>query len=60
MQEKYGEGTRSAYVRQLETVQMTAATKILIIACSNTKSNTAVLRAKLGMHPLETNRDVKS
>ncbi|MEP5375891.1 MAG: hypothetical protein ABJQ14_08885, partial [Hyphomicrobiales bacterium] len=40
-------------VKQLETVQMTAAKKIL--RCSSTTSNT-VLRAELGMHPLKTNR----
>ena len=33
---------------------MTAAEKIL--GCSSTASNT-VIRAELGMHPLETNRD---
>ena len=44
------------FVKQLETVQMTAAKKIL--GCSSTTSNT-VLRAELGMYPLETNRDVR-
>ena len=44
------------FVKQLETVQMTAATKIL--GCSSTTSNT-VLRAELGMYPLETNRDAR-
>ena len=39
-------------VKQLETVQMTAATKILG-GCSSTTSNT-VLRVQLGRHPLET------
>ena len=42
-------------VKQLETVQMTAATKVL--GCSS-MSNT-VLRAELGMYPLKINRDVK-
>ena len=41
---------------KLETVQMTAAKKIL--GCSSTTSNT-VLRADLGMYPRETNRDVR-
>ena len=45
------------FVKQLETaVQMTAAKKTL--GCSSTTSNT-VLRAELGMHPLETDRDVR-
>ena len=48
MQEKYGKG--------VETVQMTADTKIL--GCSSTTSNT-VSRAELGMHPLKTNEDVR-
>ena len=39
-------------VKQLETVQMTAAENVL--GCSSTTSN-AVLRAELGMYPLETN-----
>ena len=43
-------------VKQLETVQMTAAKKVL--GCSSTTSNT-VLRAELEMYPLETNRDVR-
>ena len=43
-------------VKQLETVQMTAATQVL--GCSSTTSNT-VLRAELGMYPLKTNRDVR-
>ena len=43
-------------VKQLETVQMTAAKKIL--GCSSTTRNT-VRRAELGMHPLKTNRDVR-
>ena len=46
-------------VKQLETVQMTAAIKVPLTGCSNTTSNT-VLRAELGMYPLETNRDVRS
>ena len=41
---------------QLETVQMAAAKNIL--GCSSTTSNT-VLRARLGMYPLETNRGVR-
>ena len=44
------------FVKQLETVQMTAAEKIL--GCSSTTSNT-VLRAERGMYPLEANRDAK-
>ena len=36
------------FVKQLETVQMTAAKKIL--GYSSTTSNTAVLRAELGMY----------
>ena len=44
------------FVKQLETVQMSAAKKKL--GCSSTTSNRA-LRAGLGMHPLETNRDVR-
>ena len=43
------------FVKQLETVQMTAAKKIL--GCSSTTSNTAVLKAELRMYPLKTNRD---
>ena len=43
-------------VKQLETVQMTAAEKML--RCSRTTSN-AVLRAVLGMHPLKTNGDMR-
>ena len=42
-------------VKQL--VQMTAAKKVP--GCSSTSSNT-VLRAELGMYPLETNRDVRN
>ena len=44
------------FVKELETVQMTAAKKIL--RCSNTTSN-IVLRAALGMYPLKTIRDVR-
>ena len=43
-------------VKQLETVQMTAAQKVL--GCTSTTSNT-VLRAELPSHPLKTNRDVR-
>ena len=46
-------GRDTKLVKQLETVQMTAAKKIL--GCSSTTSNT-VLRAELGMHPLKTNK----
>ena len=38
-------------VKQPETIQMTAAKKVL--TCSS-KTGTAVLRAELGMYPLET------
>ena len=38
-------------VKQLETVQMSAAKNVL--GCSSTKSNTE-LRAELGMYPLKT------
>ena len=44
------------FVKQLETVQMTAAKNIL--GCSSTTSN-AVLRAELGMYPLQTNRETR-
>ena len=44
------------FVQQLETVQMTAAKNIL--RCSSTTRNT-VLRAELGMYPLETIRDMR-
>ena len=44
------------FVKQLKTVQMTAAKNIL--GCSNTTSIT-VLRAELGMYPFETIRDVR-
>ena len=43
-------------VKQLETVQMTAAKKVL--GCSSTTSST-VLSAELGMYPLKTNKDVR-
>ena len=39
------------FVKQLETVQMTAAKNIL--GCSSTTSNTVLRRAELGMHPLK-------
>ena len=42
------------FVKQLETVQMTAATKVL--GWSSTTSNT-VSRAELGVYPLRPNRD---
>ena len=44
------------FVEQLETVQMTAAKKIL--GYSSTTSNT-VIRAEQGMCPLKTNRDAR-
>ena len=44
------------FVKQLRTVQMTAAEKML--GCSSTTSN-IVLRAEPGMYPLETIRDVR-
>ena len=43
------------FVKQLETLQRTAAKKIL--GCGSTTSNT-VLRAELAIYPLRTNRDV--
>ena len=43
-------------VKQLETVQLTAAKKVL--GRSRTTSN-IVSKAELGMYPLETNRDVR-
>ena len=49
------EGNEKA-VKQLETVQMAAAKKIL--GCSSTTSNT-VLRAELGMYSLKTKRDMQ-
>ena len=42
--------------KQLETVQMTTAKKNP--RCSSTTGNTDI-RAELGMHPLETNRDMR-
>ena len=53
MQEKYGQGS-AKFVKQVETVQMTAAKKILGCSTSNT-----VLRAELGMYPLKTHRGVR-
>ena len=44
-------------VKQLETVQMTAAKKVR--GYSSTTSNTE-LRAELGMYPLKTSRDVRT
>ena len=44
------------FVKQLETVQMTGAKKIL--RCSSTTSNT-VFSAQLRMYPPKTNRDMK-
>ena len=44
------------FVKQLETVQMTAAKEV--IGCSSTTSDT-VLRAELGMCPLITTRDAR-
>ena len=55
MQDKYREG-QEKLKKLLETVNMTAAKKML--GCSSTTSNT-VLREELGMHPLETCRDVR-
>ena len=43
-------------VKQLETLQMTEAEKIL--RCSSTTSS-IVLRAELGMHPLKTNTGMR-
>ena len=60
MQEKYGKGNNLKFVQQLKTVQMTAcmctAKKILLIVCSNTTINTALLRAAIEMYPLKTNK----
>ena len=50
-------GINAKLVKQLETVQMTAAKKVL--GCSGTTSNT-VLRVELGMYPLKTNRDARN
>ena len=47
-----GEGN-AKLVKQLKTVQMAPAKKVL--GCSSTTSNT-VIRAELGMYPLETKR----
>ena len=44
------------FVRQLETVQMTAAKKVL--GCSSTTSDTA-LRAELEMYPLTISRGAR-
>ena len=44
-------GGNAKLVKQLETVQMSAAKNVL--GCSSTKSNTE-LRAELGMYPLKT------
>ena len=44
------------FVKHLETVQMTAARKVLLIVCST--SNT-VSRAELGMYPIKTNTGVR-
>ena len=46
----------SKFVKQLETVQMTAAEKVL--AYPSTTSNSA-LGAELGTYPLKTNEDVR-
>ena len=54
MQEKYGRGTRSSYVKQVETIMMTAAKEVL--GCSSTTSD-IVLREDLGMCPVKTIRD---
>ena len=45
------------FVKQLKTVQMTAAKNIL--GCSSTMSNT-LLRTELGMYPLKMCRDVRN
>ena len=45
------------FVKQLETVQMKAAKKIL--GCSSTTGNNTVLSEELGMYPLKTKRDVR-
>ena len=41
---------------KLETMQIAATMKILLVGYSKTKSNTA-LRAELGMYALKANRD---
>ena len=48
-------GGNAKLVKQLETMHMTAAKKVL--ECSSTTSN-ALLRAELGVYPLQTNGDV--
>ena len=50
---------KAKFVKQLETVRMIVAKKIL--GCSSTTSNTAVSRAELGMYPLniDLNRYVR-
>ena len=53
MQEKYGK-RNAKFVKQVETVQMTAAKKILGCSTSNT-----VLGAELGMYPLKENRELR-
>ena len=50
-------GGNAKLVKQLETVQMTAAKKVL--GWSSTTSDTA-LRTELGMYPLKNQRDVRS
>ena len=45
------------FVKQLETVRMTAAK--MILGCSSTTSNT-VSRAELGTYPLKLSRDARS
>ena len=45
------------FVKQLESVQMTAAQKL--VGCSSTTSTTSLLRAELGMYPLKSIRDVR-
>ena len=49
-------GGNAKFVKQLETVQMTAAKKIP--GCSRATSN-SILRVELGRYPLETDRDVR-
>ena len=49
-------GGNAKLVKQLETVQMTAAKKVR--GCSR-KTSSTVLRAELRMYPLKTNRDVR-
>ena len=45
------------FVKQAETVQMTAATKIT--RCSSMTSNTVLRAEELGVYPLKTNRDTR-